>query len=141
MAIFSGDDWHVRADAAMHRAVRTGKDAIDLIYGVAPFEYLSDHPEEGLNFNRAMTSFSTTEVPAIVEAYDFAQFGSLVEVAGGHGLFLSAIFASAPDLKATLLELPQVIAEMAETPLDPYRDRAAIMPGDMFVSVPAEADA
>jgi hypothetical protein len=37
----------------------------------------------GRNFNRAMSSFSTTEAVAIANAYDFSDIRSLTEVAGG----------------------------------------------------------
>ena len=141
LAIYWSDDWRVRTLAAMHRSVLTGDNAVELIFGTGAFDYLEANPEAALNFNRAMTSFSTTEVAAIVEAYDFSAFGSLVEVAGGHGLLLAAILQSAPALRATLLELPQVIAEMAETPLQPYDERVSIVAGDMFAAVPPGADA
>jgi hypothetical protein len=141
LAIYWSDDWRTRAVAAMHKAVLTGENAVELTYGMGPFEYLKSDPEAGLNFNRAMTSFSTTEVAAILEAYDFSAFGSLVEIAGGHGLFLSAILESAPRLTATLLELPQVLAEMSETPLRQHADRVSIVGGDMFSAVPAGGDA
>ncbi len=141
LAIYWSDDWRVRTLAAMHRSVLSGESAVELIFGMGAFEYLQSDPEAGLNFNRAMTSFSTTEVAAILQAYDFSAFGSLVEVAGGHGLFLAAILESAPSLTATLLELPQVIADITETPLQRFTERVSIVGGDMFAAVPPGADA
>lgn len=141
LAIYWGDDWHARAINAMDRSVRTGENAVELIFGVAPFEYLKSDPEAGLNFNRAMTAFSTTEALPIASAYDFSRFGSLVEVAGGHGLFLATILDRTPGLNATLLELPQTIADMGDTPLARFSERVSIVEGDMFSAVPAGADA
>jgi hypothetical protein len=72
VAIMFADDWHVRTIGSLHETVRTGEPAVDRIYGMPVFKYFETDPEAAGNFNRAMSSFSTTEAMAIANAYDFS---------------------------------------------------------------------
>ena len=92
-------------------------------------------------FNRAMTSFSTVEAPAIAEAYDFSRVRSLTDIGGGHGFFLATILERYPDMNGTLFELPQVVHGLAGGPLEPFKNRVRVVEGDMFKSIPPGADA
>ncbi len=114
--------------------------AADRIYGMSVFKYFETDPEAAGNFNRAMTSFSTTEAMAIANAYDFSDIRSLTEVAGGYGLFLATILERYPEMTATLLELPQVVATIENGPLKQFRNRVKVVEGDMFQAVPPGGD-
>ena len=77
--------------------IRTGTDGPTLAYGEHAFDYLHKHPEEGANFNRAMTSFSAgagLAVGAAAQLDDFAAGGDDDRV----GLALAALpsLAAAP---------------------------------------------
>jgi O-methyltransferase domain/Dimerisation domain len=141
VAILFADDWHVRTVGSLHETVRTGQLAVDRIYGMSAFEYFETEPEAAGNFNRAMTSFSTTEASAIANAYDFSIIRSLTEVAGGHGLFLTTILERYPEITGTLFELPQVVATNESGPLKNFGNRLKVVEGDMFQEVPSGADA
>jgi hypothetical protein len=141
VAILFADDWHVRTVGALHETVRTGQLAVDRVYGMPVFEYLKTDPQAAGNFNRAMTSFSKTEASAVVNSYDLSNIQSLTEVAGGHGFFLATILERYPEMTATLLELPQVVATIENGPLDRFENRVKIVEGDMFQAVPPGADA
>jgi len=141
VAIMFADDWHVRTIGSLHETVRTGQMAVDRIYGMPVFKYFETDTEAAENFNRAMTSFSTTEALAIANAYDFSDVRSVAEVAGGHGLFLATILEHYPDMTATLLELPQVVETIGQGPLGRFGNRIKVVEGDMFQAVPAGADA
>jgi hypothetical protein len=140
VAIMFADDWHVRTVGSLHETVRTGQLAVDRLYGMPVFEYFKTAPEAAGNFNRAMTSFSSTEASAIANAYDFSDIRSLTEVAGGHGLFLATILERSPEMTATLLELPEVVATIGSGPLNQFGNRVKIVEGDMFQAVPSGAD-
>jgi hypothetical protein len=43
-----------------------------------------------------MTSISTSEAVSIVQAYDFSQFSTIVDVGGGRGGLLTAILTAHP---------------------------------------------
>ena len=140
-AIMGNREWVARGWSRLEYCVRTGKQALEQVYGMPIFEYFAQHPEEAQIFNDAMTGYSTIDSPAVTEAYNFGGIGSIVDVGGGHGLLLATILKRNPHMKGTLYDMPQVVAGAANGPLKPLMDRCTIASGDMFSSVPAGADA
>jgi len=57
-----------------------------------------------------MTAFSAFVVPAVLDAYDFAGIGTMVDVAGGHGQLLMSILRKYPDMQGVLFDMDHVIA-------------------------------
>ena len=140
LAIMPGREWHARGWAKLDYCVKTGKQALDEIYGAPLFQYLPQHPEEAKIFNQAMSDLSTLDSPAVADAYSFGEFHSIVDVAGGHGLLLATIMGRNPHLKGTLYEVPHVLEGAKNGPLKPMMERCTLSSGDMFSSVPAGAD-
>jgi hypothetical protein len=141
LAIMGGREWHGRGWSHLEYCVRTGKQALDDIYGTHIFEYLRQHPEEARSFDAAMTGLSMIDGPAVADSYNFSEIHSIVDVAGGHGLLLATIMTRNPHLKGTLYEAPHVLEKCRSGPLTPVMDRCTLSSGDMFLSVPAGADA
>jgi copper chaperone CopZ len=141
MAIMHGHEWHMRGWEQLEYCVKTGKTAIEKVYGMPIFEYLKQHPTEGKVFNDAMTSFSMMDSPAVVDAYSFEGINSIVDVAGGHGLLLAKILEKQPGMRGTLYDLPEVMEGAKNGPLKNLMDRCTLQSGDMFSAVPAGADA
>jgi O-methyltransferase domain/Dimerisation domain len=140
-AIMTGREWHARGWSHLEYCVRTGKQALDQIYGAPVFEFLKQHPDEAQIFNDAMTELSMMDSPAVAQAYNFDSLHSIVDVGGGLGLLLATILEKNPHLHGTLFEAPHVIAGAANGPLKPVMERCTMASGDMFSSVPAGADA
>jgi hypothetical protein len=140
-AILGGREWHGRGWSHLEYCVRTGKQALDQIYGAPIFEYLKQNPVEAQIFNDAMTALSTIDSPAVAEAYNFDGIRSIVDVGGGHGLLLATILKRNTHLKGTLYEVPHVISGAVNGPLKPVMERCTLASGDMFSTVPAGADA
>lgn len=141
VAMMGGREWHGRGWSRLEYCVRTGKQALEQIYGAPIFEYFKQHPDEGQIFNDAMTSISAGDSPAVVDAYSFEGIHSIVDVGGGHGLLLATIMARNPQMKGTLYDEPHVIEGAKNGPLKPVMERCTLALGDMFSSVPAGADA
>jgi hypothetical protein len=141
LAIMGGREWHGRGWAHLEHCVRTGKQALDRIYGTPVFEFFGKHPEEAQIFNDAMTALSTIDSPAVAESYSFDQIHSIVDVGGGHGLLLATILARNPHMRGTLYDVPRVVEGAKDGPLKPLMERCTVASGDMFSSVPAGADA
>jgi hypothetical protein len=141
LAIMGGRDWHGRGWSHLEYCVRTGKQALDKIYGAHVFEFMGQHPEEAQIFNDAMTDLSMIDSPAVADAYNFDGIHSIVDIAGGHGLLLATILKKNPHLKGTLYEILRVIEGAANGPLEPLMSRCTLASGDMFSSVPPGADA
>jgi O-methyltransferase domain/Dimerisation domain len=141
LAIMGGREWHGRGWSHLEYCVRTGKQALDQIYGKHIFEYFKQHPEEAQVFDEAMTGLSTIDGPAVTDAYAFDGIRSIVDVGGGHGFLLATILARNPQMRGTLYDAPHVVEGARSGPLKPLTERCNFASGDMFSSMPADADA
>lgn len=141
-AILQGAEWGWRVSLELMHTVRTGETAQEKVHGMSLFEFLTRHRADGELFNRAMTSYSLAAIPAIVEAYDFASIGTLVDLGGGHGSLLSAVLKTNPTIRGVLFELPSVINGADQLLKGAgVRDRVESISGDFFDSVPSGGDA
>jgi hypothetical protein len=125
--------------------LKTGEQPFRSAHGVSMFEYLESHPEQLRLFGQAMTSVSSTEVPAIVAAYKFSnRVRTVVDVGGGNGSLLSAILQANPKLKGVHFDQPSV-SERARQDRYLTRDgiahRCSFEAGNFFESVPKGGDA
>jgi hypothetical protein len=141
-AIWFGEEPHWRVYGEMLYSVRTGKAAWKRVHGQEAFPYIFETNRElGDIFNRAMTSFSGTTIPAIIEAYDFSGVGVLADVAGGYGHLLAGVLNRYPQMKGVLFDVPYVL-EGAPDLLEKKGvvDRVELVRGDFFESIPVTAD-
>jgi O-methyltransferase len=140
--LFVGDPLHWEHWGQLSESVRTGRCAIEEVRGKPTFEWLEDEPELAAVFNDGMTSISKMETPTVVAAYDFSQFGTIVDVGGGHGLLLSAILREASNSRGVLFDAESVV-QGAPAVLEPagVSDRCTAVSGSFFESVPAGGDA
>ena len=141
LAIMGGREWHGSGWSYLEYCVKTGKQAVDKIYGMPIFEFFSNNPEEAKIFDEAMTGLSAIDGPAVADAYDFDGIHTIVDVAGGRGLLLATLLEKNPHLTGTLYEMPHVLAGAKSGALKPLIGRCSLASGDMFSSVPAGADA
>lgn len=133
-------NFHVYANA-MH-SVKTGESAVPVTTGNQAFEHFAKNPELSKIFNDAMTGFSNTVVPGVLEAYDFSGIQTLVDIAGGHGALLTAILQKYPGMKGILFDLDHVIAGAgAKIEAQGLAGRITTATGDFFKAVPAGGDA
>ena len=139
VAIFWGEDWNWKVWGNILYSVRTGKPAWAQIHGEQVFEFFEKNPEAGRIFDRAMTSFSGVATKAVVDAYDFSNIGTLVDIAGGHGRLLNAVLEANSSMRGVLFDLPHVIESAKQT--TSVGDRCEFATGDFFVSVPTGGDA
>jgi hypothetical protein len=82
-----------------------------------------------------MTARATADIAALVNAYDFARFGTIADIGGGRGHLLRAVLDAAPNTRGVLFELPDVIAA-----LDFEHERLTPQAGDFFVDPLPAAD-
>jgi hypothetical protein len=142
MGLWITSPFHFRVYAQMLHSVTTGAPGAEQVTGMPVFEYLAKNPELSEIFNNAMTGFSASVVPAVLEAYDFAGIDVLVDVAGGHGMVLTAILQKHPRMRGVLFDLAHVIA--GARPLIEaagVMDRCTTASGNFFEAVPEGGDA
>ena len=123
-------------------SVRTGKPGFEKRFGTKCFEYLTSHPDRHGIYDSAMGAFGKAETVAVLDAYDFSTFGTVVDVGGGSGLLLKAILDRHHTVEGVFFDLLSV-AERARSVLgDPnLAGRCRVENGDFFCSVPSGADA
>jgi hypothetical protein len=142
MALWISSPFHFRVYANTIDAVRTGTPGVEKAFGMPVFEYLARDPELSEIFNNAMTSFSETVAPAVLEVYDFSGIGVLVDVAGGHGRILTSILQKYPAMRGILMDIDHVIAGAhAKIAAMNLQDRCEAVAGDFFKAVPPGGDA
>jgi SAM-dependent methyltransferase len=112
---------------------QTGRPAVGWQAMMARF---AENPDEAALFSQAMVDKSAAVVPAVVEAYDFSTFDTVVDVGGGTGRLLSAILEHNSNTAGVLFELPHVIVDAA----DAASDRLRLVGGDFFVDPLPSAD-
>jgi hypothetical protein len=141
-AAFVGRPYHWQAWGDLLHSVRTGENAFRHVHGVDVWEFRSAHPEEGTIFDAAMTAVAASVNRAILEAYDFGRFGTLVDVGGSRGALLAAILATHTSMQGVLFDQPHVVATAAEL-LEQAGvvDRCRIEGGSFFDGVPEGGDA
>lgn len=101
------------------------------------FEFYAAHPEESEIHDQAMRAFSAATIRAVLEAFDFAQAGTLVDVGGGTGELLAAILAANPSLRGVLFDLPHVVAQATPVLTDHgVVDRVKVIGGSFLETVP-----
>lgn len=140
MAILHGEDDYKAWDCLLH-SVQTGESAFEKMYDMPVFEYLKQNPESAKTFDAAMTSYSSTAIPAILSGYDFSDTRVLLDVGGGVGSLLTAILQTNPHLVGILYELPAVIDKATDFVANAeMSDRTQLIAGDFFDTIPSGAD-
>jgi DNA-binding transcriptional ArsR family regulator len=90
-------------------AVRTGRSAFDLMYGVPVFDWLADHPDSAATFDRAMSNFTATLAKQVASMFDFSAYRTVVDLGGGVGELLAEILVQHPSVRGVLADLPHVL--------------------------------
>jgi hypothetical protein len=141
VALLYGADWLWQAYGQMLYSVQTGRQAFAHVHAEELFAYLHNHPAAAAEFHGAMSGFSVLEFAAILAAYDFAPYTTIVDVGGGHGAFLAALLEAQPQAKGVLFELPPV-AEGAKVELAKagLAGRPTCVGGSFFDEVPEGGD-
>jgi SAM-dependent methyltransferase len=136
----AGALWWASWGETLH-ALRTGETGVQKALGLSVYEYLEQHPAEAMHFNAAMIGFHGDEPAAIVEAYDFSELGTVIDVGGGSGNLLGTILTANPSLRGLLFERPQVVPD-AERNLEAagVSNRCEVVGGDFLEAVPDGGD-
>jgi hypothetical protein len=137
MILWMCDPFHFDVYRDIMPTLKDGKPGIEHVFKKPAFDVIFSNEELAQVFNNAMTTFSALVIPAVLEAYDFGDIGTLADVAGGHGFVLTAILKKYPKMKGILFDLDHVV-EGARQRINEMKlaDRVELAPGDFFQSVP-----
>ena len=124
------------------QALQTGETTAQIAYGMGAWAWRAQHPEMSAIFDDAMVEHSRARVAALVAAYDFAPFGTIVDIGGGRGALLAEILRATPSARGVLFDQPHVVAGAAAVfAAAGVADRARVAPGDFFAAVSGGGDA
>lgn len=125
----------------LHDCVQTGKPPADIRYGPDGFADLNDDPAAAAVFNQAMVDNSRRFVTEAAAAYDFARFGTIMDVGGGYGAVLSGLLKAAPQATGCVLDMAHARAG-AESyfSAEGVSDRARFVTASFFDPLPEQAD-
>lgn len=141
-AAFVGRPYHWQAWSELLHSVQTGENAFRFVFGEDVWAYRESHPDENAVFDAAMTTQSRFVAQAVLDAYDFTPFGTVVDVGGGRGAFLSAVLNRYPRARGVLFDQPHVVAGSAELlSAAGVADRCHVDAGSFFDRVPVGGDA
>ncbi|MEE8613077.1 MAG: methyltransferase [Nitrospirales bacterium] len=132
-AIYSHESTYERI-SKITDSVRTGKPVIEDY-----FDSLRANPEEEAIFYASSSNKSRIERVAIIEAYDFSKCGTVVDVGGGNGAFLSGILVSCEQVSGVLFDQKSAI-EAAKAGRGGSLPRCEFVAGNFFETVPSGGD-
>ncbi|MBH0777159.1 methyltransferase [Nocardia bovistercoris] len=136
--LFFGTDFHRGRWTRLVDAVRTGAP----IGGASAFfDLVAEDRALGASFDRAMTSIGGLSTEALLDAYDFARYDTIVDIGGGEGRFIAEILRRAPRSRGILFDMPEVVAGAPERLAElGVADRCSIESGSFFDAVPTGGD-
>lgn len=141
-ARLQGRDYFWKSWGNLLHSVRTGENAFSALHGEDVWTYRGSRPEENGIFNAAMVSLTNASTQALLAAYDFAGFGTIVDIGGGSGALLAAILRKHTTVRGIVFDLPHVVAGAgAALEQAGVADRCETIGGSMFEHVPGGADA
>ena len=138
MALLYGAEFYTAWSHAAE-AISTVSSGFELAYGTPLYTYNAENPEFSDRFQGTMKAGNLffAHAPAV---YDFAG-KHVVDVGGGNGQLLAEILTAHPTARGTLFDRENVIgAATTNLAANGVLDRAAVVGGDMRVSVPDGGD-
>jgi len=124
-------------------AVRTGKPAYHEAFGRPYWEDLAANPKISASFDELMSyaGHGTPDPNVLLNASDWPNVKTVVDVGGGTGALLAEILRAQPHTKGTLVDLPHVVARSRPIfEAAGVADRAKTSGQSFFDPLPAGAD-
>ena len=141
-AVFVGRPYHWQSWSDLLYSIQTGENAFRHLYGQDVWSYRAERPDESAIFDGAMRARTGALNAGLVDAFDLARFGTLVDVGGGNGALLASVLASQPSLQGVLFDQSHVVAGAGPVlEAAGVADRCRIESGSFFEAVPEGGDA
>jgi orsellinic acid C2-O-methyltransferase len=127
--------------AQLDRGIVDGSVPYRLANHVSPWELQASNPEASARFNAHMVANTEAFAPQVLNAFDFSQCRTVVDIGGGKGALIAGILSANPGLRGVLFDLEQGLAGAQEyLQRRGVGDRCTTVTGDFFKSVPPGGD-
>jgi hypothetical protein len=142
LALMFLSDWHDKAWSSLTHCVRTGKPGFDQAFGKAAFEWMEENPEARTILDQGQGLKAIGFAEAIIESYDFSEFGSICDIGGGQGAFLIKLLANYPHIKGIVTDMPGTVMSAEKTIAKAgLNNRCTAIPHDFLKEAPPVCDA
>ena len=142
MAILMGHPLLWEEWAHLFNSVQTGEANLPQLRGMGAQDFFQANPQYAAVFFRAFGQLSATETDRVLAAYDFSQFGTIVDVGGGRGALLAKILSQVPGSRGVLYDSEQVTTDAPSVfGAAGVGARVTIENGSYFDKLPADGDA
>lgn len=130
-----------RVFGELMESVRSGATISKEHTGKALFDHIGNDERKNEWFNKAMTSASKMQVPALLSAFPFQHYRNIMDIGGGEGLFLASVLSRAPKSKGVIFDLPGVLPRTKGI-IDNHAlaGRMLAVEGDFFDAMPEGGD-
>jgi hypothetical protein len=127
---------------ALLHSIRTGENAFQHVHGTDSWSWRAERPEENAAFDRAMVSLTSGANRALLEAYDFGRYSTVVDVGGGSGALIASLLGAHPAMGGVLFDQPHVIGSAHDVlAAAGVAERCSVVGGSFFDGVPEGGDA
>lgn len=136
IAMFSGEETY-RAWGDVLFSIRTGGPAFNNVYGSPLFEYFSSHEDTAKRFHEGWQEITTVTAREFVQAYNFTDGDTVLDIGSGYGIFLCTIIKENSRLSGALYDLP-ISLEGAGEVIKKYslENKISIIHGNAMQNVP-----
>jgi hypothetical protein len=136
---FAFGGFRFNADAEMWNAlgeitetIRSGKPPLIDRHG-SVYGYLATQPATAAGFDSLVKGNYAPVASALAQAIDFTRLGTVVDIGGGHGGFITAILRAHPSVRGTLTELDRALpGARAHLSANGLADRCEVVASDFF---------
>ncbi|GLY46599.1 methyltransferase [Lentzea sp. NBRC 102530] len=132
--VMSTMDTHWQSAFELGTSLRTGKPSFEALYGKPFFDHVAEDEAARAEFHGGMGSFSGAARRLALDEYDFPGGGTVVDVGGGRGGFLSDVLKGNPGLDGVLFDQAHVLP--GAVPDGVGEGRWTEVAGDFFDEVP-----
>ena len=129
---FNADPEIWNALGELTETIRAGKAPLIDRYG-GLYGYLATRPATAAGFDALVKGLYAPAASALAQAIDFAKLGTVVDVGGGHGGFITAILQEHPGVHGILTELDRALpGARAQLAANGLADRCDFVACDFF---------
>ncbi|MDF0552098.1 methyltransferase [Kamptonema sp. UHCC 0994] len=122
-------------------SMKTGETAFEYTFKMSFYDYLKQNSEAAVNFNEWMKETTREWLLPVLEAYDFSEVKTLVDVGGGIGTLTAVILNANPKMQAILFDREDVVVDANPVlKVAGVADRCQIVGGSFFDAVPPSGD-
>jgi hypothetical protein len=143
LVLMNGTELFWRPYEGIVHTLRTGKPALEEIFGVSLFDYLESRPDLAEIFHRAMTAASKRGSDLIAAQIDLAPSARVADIGGGQGFLLAEVLQRHPEARGVLFDRPAAVeGGRALLGASAVAGRVEYATGDFFAGgLPEDCDA